>query len=247
MILNIFSSAFLATVIIEKFRTGHKFRTIGFNADKWMIKEIGTALILVGMSNLFFYLIAFLLRSKIEYYQLTNLNLIIGQSAIIFIIATTEELFFRGIVFQAILSRFGPFITIVVSSIIFSVLHIANNGFSLIPFMNTILANLLLCEMYILSKSLWMPVSWHFLWNWGQAFILGCPVSGYLYGYSFMNIHAEQLPSIWFGDIYGIEGGLIVTMILILSIIAVLKFIVPSPYIAALNFKRDYEESSLLF
>jgi len=163
----------------------------------------------------------------------------------ILIASAFEELLFRGVIFQALLEKLGIGITLLISSLIFSSVHLFNNHFNLIAFINTFLAGMVLGLMYIQTKSLYLPISYHFFWNYLQELILNSNISGNSFEFSIFTQDFSSLPILFFGGSYGIEGGLVATLLLIITGIIVLLLAKPSPYITSKLLKRKIFESIL--
>jgi hypothetical protein len=64
---------------------------------------------------------------------------------------------------------------------------------------------------YLRTRSLWMPVGMHFIWNYVQGFVFGLPLSGYTFPTSLLK--AQVHGAAWLtGSDYGPEGGLLCTV-----------------------------------
>ncbi len=93
--------------------------------------------------------------------------------------AIFEEILFRGILFRLIELRFGSIIAIIMSAVIFGLMHLANKNSSLYSAVSiAIQAGILLAAAYIYSKNLWLPIFLHFAWNFAEAGIFGAVISG---------------------------------------------------------------------
>ncbi|MGH4119277.1 CPBP family intramembrane glutamic endopeptidase [Clostridium sp.] len=66
----------------------------------------------------------------------------------------------------------------IVSSIIFPVMHSLNPSMSIISYLNLFLVALLFAYMYLKSNNLWLPIGYHITWNYFQGNIFGFQVSG---------------------------------------------------------------------
>ncbi|MDA3843726.1 MAG: CPBP family intramembrane metalloprotease, partial [Candidatus Kapabacteria bacterium] len=152
---------------------------------------------------------------------------------------------FRGILFQALLERFGIVISVSIGSVIFGLIHVVNESFTFFALLNIILAGVLLSMMYIRTRSLWLPISFHFFWNLGQATILNNYVSGIYFDIPVSTLNLYDLPVWLFGGYFGIEAGFITTFLLIVMIPILPKFTDVSPQMSAYYFKQRYEESKL--
>lgn len=66
------------------------------------------------------------------------------------------------------------------------------------------------------TDSLWLPITYHFVWNFSQGVIFGLPVSGVRYGPLLTVV--DRSPAAWLtGASFGPEGGLIGTVALLSS------------------------------
>ena len=88
-----------------------------------------------------------------------------------------EEFVSRGWQFQVISLRSHPWIGAVVTSLIFSLLHLGG-GANLISFANLFLFSFLLVLFVLNDGSIWSACGWHSAWNWTMGSILGLNVSG---------------------------------------------------------------------
>ncbi|WP_449031316.1 CPBP family intramembrane glutamic endopeptidase [Prevotella histicola] len=96
-----------------------------------------------------------------------------------FLVAVSEEIFFRGILFRMINRRWNLWAALVISALIFGGLHIFNDNATLWSSIAiAIEAGSLLGAAYAYSKNLWLPIGIHWIWNYTQGNILGFPVSG---------------------------------------------------------------------
>ena len=152
-----------------------------------------------------------------------SLSLVVYFILFIFV-GFAEELLSRGYIIGAMeVSSNNKLFAVMVSAVIFSLMHYGNNGFSLIPFLNIFLVGILFGVMYVKTKSIWLSTGFHITWNFFQGCIYGMPVSGIttpkLYEMTFVG------NSILNGGTFGPEGGLIVTMVIILMLVSLIFLI----------------------
>ncbi|WP_173216183.1 CPBP family intramembrane glutamic endopeptidase [Paenibacillus alba] len=135
-------------------------------------------------------------------------------------VAVNEELFARGYLQGLVKERFGTTSAVVVSTLVFALLHSFNPGMwnNPVPLLNLLLAGLLfgLCREY--SNSLWMPIGLHLSWNYLQGCIYGFEVSGTPMPSLFTLKMSYPNSSLISGGSFGAEGSLVTTMILMLGI-----------------------------
>ena len=138
-------------------------------------------------------------------------------SIVLFIIvAITEEALVRGYILKNLMVSFNKYIALIVSSILFSILHCLNPNIDFISFLNLFLAGLLLGLPYIYTKNLWFPIGLHFSWNLIQS-LTGFNVSG-LEHYSIVSFTIEE-PNFWNGGSFGLEGSVIAITLQVIAIL----------------------------
>ena len=150
-----------------------------------------------------------------------SLSLVVYFILFIFV-GFAEELLSRGYIIGAMeVSSNNKLFAVMVSAVIFSLMHYGNNGFSLIPFLNIFLVGILFGFMYVKTKSIWLSTGFHITWNFFQGCIYGMPVSGIttpkLYEMTFVG------NSILNGGTFGPEGGLMVIILMLVSLIFLIK------------------------
>jgi uncharacterized protein len=91
-----------------------------------------------------------------------------------------EELIFRGAVYRLFEEGFGTAVALILSGVMFGLLHAANPGATLASTSAIALeAGVLLAAAYALTRSLWLPIGLHFGWNFTEGGIFGAAVSGH--------------------------------------------------------------------
>ncbi|WP_019870007.1 CPBP family intramembrane glutamic endopeptidase [Salinispora oceanensis] len=93
--------------------------------------------------------------------------------------AVTEELIFRGILFRIVEQRIGTWAALILTGLLFGILHLFNPNASLWSSVAiAIEAGGMLAAAYAATRTLWLPIGLHFGWNFTQAGIFGTAVSG---------------------------------------------------------------------
>lgn len=82
-----------------------------------------------------------------------------------------EEILFRGYVFNKLLESGNKIWAIGLSAIIFMLFHIGTYSKPL-DFMDVFLAGIFLAFLYDTSKSLWLSIGFHFMWDFTQSFFI---------------------------------------------------------------------------
>jgi membrane protease YdiL (CAAX protease family) len=93
--------------------------------------------------------------------------------------AVNEELLFRGVIFRFTQKRFGTGVGVALSAILFGGLHLLNSGATLWGAIAiAIEAGVTLALCYAATRSLWLPIGFHFAWNLFESGVFGTTVSG---------------------------------------------------------------------
>lgn len=133
-----------------------------------------------------------------------------------------EEVLIRGWVLPVIGVRYKPWIGLLVSSLIFAVLHGLNPNLNAIALVNLALFGVFAGLYAMREGSLWGISALHTVWNWVQGNFFGFQVSGMNADggtiFNLMEIGADWLT----GGEFGPEGGLAVTVVLVVGIIIIL-------------------------
>ena len=174
-------------------------------------------LLIMGFAYFFLLLINELVFVKIDfdlYKILLSIVLFIGVSVF-------EEIIFRGYVLKNLLESFNPFVALFISSLFFSLIHVANPNVTLLGLSNIFLAGIFLGISYVFTKNLWFPIALHFSWNFFQA-MFGFKVSG-LDSYSIIDFNIVENNSLNGGE-FGFESSILSLFIILVSIIFIWRY-----------------------
>ena len=138
---------------------------------------------------------------------------LLGAFLAFLVVGVYEELMFRGYILQRLNERAGRVVSILVSSVLFAVLHGANPGADAFGVFNTTIIAVILCVLYFRTRSLWMPIGFHFAWNFFLGHVYSMPVSG-MPVYGILNVVEVDPDSRLTGGSYGPEAGLACTIAL---------------------------------
>ncbi|MBK7986502.1 MAG: CPBP family intramembrane metalloprotease [Niabella sp.] len=236
--------------LIEGCRAGGKFVNVGFILSKDTFFEIIIGTLYAVIPQIFTIVLAAIIGATIHIQSIIDISSLYLAFTTMLFIAVFEELMFRGIVFQSLYERFGSVAASISVSLVFGIAHLLNPHISFLAITNVVLAGILLSTMYIATKNLWMPISFHLTWNFTLESVLNSPVSGITHNNTSLflidwNIVNAQYPLLFGGD-FGIEGGIVTTVFLVLLIIIVIRFHSPSPYTIAHLYRRYFAEQQLL-
>ncbi len=145
-------------------------------------------------------------------------SFLIGISYILLVmiaVSIWEEAYFRSYLISNFTEGFhgkwmskggAILLAVVVSSIIFGMLHYGNPNASWVSTLNISIAGLVFAYPYIVTKSIAIPVGMHLSWNYFQGAIFGLPVSGNQFDQMLMVVDVTG-PEVFTGGSFGPEAG----------------------------------------
>lgn len=129
--------------------------------------------------------------------------------------SSTEELVFRGWFFGNLLGRYSKMVAIIANSLLFMVMHLANDGISAIPVINLFLFGVVMSIYMLKTNHLWSVCGMHACWNCLQGSVFSFQVSGLVTSESFIQVQTQG--ATWAtGGAFGLEGSIFCTISLIL-------------------------------
>lgn len=120
-----------------------------------------------------------------------------------------EELFFRGVLFRSVEDMFGSWTSLLVSSLVFGLMHLLNPAGTIEGAIYiSIEAGLLLAAAYLVTRRLWMSIGFHMAWNYTQSAVFSGIVSG---GVSDPGLIRDTIegPDLLTGGSFGLESSII--------------------------------------
>lgn len=114
---------------------------------------------------------------------------------------------------------------LVISSVIFSILHGGNPSFGWLPALELFLAGILFGIPYLYTQNLWFPIALYFSWNFFQGTVLGFKVSGQEH-YSVIQLAYEsekKVKTCGIGGSFGFEGSILAVLFSLIGVTIVYK------------------------
>ena len=135
-------------------------------------------------------------------------------------VAFYEELSYRGYILQNLNLDWATPVGLVASSMLFGLFHALNPNVTALALFNIFLAGVLMGVCYLVTRRLWLPMAFHFSWNFVQGPVLSFPVSGLApTGLLLTSSGGDPLLT---GGAFGPEGGLLGTGVIFLGLVALL-------------------------
>lgn len=145
---------------------------------------------------------------------------------VLFPASAFEEVTSRGLPF-ALLAPRGPAPTIVITAILFTVLHLPNPGIDALGALGVFAAGICLGIARHRSCGLWLPIGWHAGWNFAQGALFGCVVSGLLPASAPAFPVRLDGPRALVGGSFGPEAGLLAILADLATILVYIRLIPP--------------------
>ena len=147
-----------------------------------------------------------------------NLGLILVFFFAFVVQALSEELLCRGYLMMSIFRTVSPLASVLISALIFTILHSSNTSVTPLALFNIFLVGVILGVYTLKRGSIWGAAAIHAAWNFMQGNVFGIPVSGNNMNISLFNVSLNELRSQVNGGSFGLEGGLAVTIVLLIAI-----------------------------
>ena len=136
----------------------------------------------------------------------------------LFFNVVNQEVLVHGYVQQMVRANFGYAAAIVVSSCMFVLMHWTMfNIDSLLLLTNLFVIGAMLGIVFLLTRSLWLPIGIHFGWNLAQGPILGLPVTSVdIWSSDLVRLNGAEIVT---GGDLGVEGGIVGSVLIVAATI----------------------------
>ncbi len=150
-----------------------------------------------------------------------------------------EELLFRGVLFRIVEEWLGSWTSLVVSSLVFGLVHLMNPAATLMgAIFISVEAGVLLAAAYMLTRRLWMSMGFHIAWNYTQSGIFSGTVSG---GYAEPGLIKPVIdgPVLLTGGTFGVESSGVAFVLCTATGVVLLVMAVRRGHVVAPFWKRN--------
>lgn len=212
---------FIAVVLFRRFVHKEGFKSFLINLDNKGVKQfLEGAVVGFVLFCLYVFFTVIFRKGQIsiqEDYLISTLKLFIAYSLGFLAVSLFEECLFRGYVLQRLRKRYSLLIAVGLPAVIFGLIHIFDystiSSRAWVGIINATVIAIILSLVVIKTESLMWVLGYHTLWNLTQRLLLVQKDCVYR-----LNINE----GIWTGNIKLPEGGLFVTVILLIMTIYVM-------------------------
>lgn len=135
----------------------------------------------------------------------------------------SEEILCRGYIMVSIGRRYSMWVAVFSNSVIFAALHLLNAGISVLAFINLVLFGVFASLYFLKRGNIWGIGALHSIWNLVQGNFWGLRVSGIVTQCSIFSSTMIEDKNIINGGAFGPEGGLGVSVVLLVGIGVLLR------------------------
>ena len=230
-------SSTIATIIARKWFDKKSFKSLGLKWNKKAVKDLLFGFLLSAlMAGMFFsFLLLFgLIELKGITFQNTIFNnsgafdfvefmkvLSIGSLSILLIehilVGYWEELVFRGYLFQNMIAGMGLQLAIIISCIIYGLVHSLNPNATILSSAIIIGFGFLRIYGYLSTSLLWLSMGMHIGWNFFQGPIFGFAASGHKMAVLFKHDFLSDKQFLTGGE-FGPEGSILILPVLVFAL-----------------------------
>ena len=208
-------SALTAAYLLAYAQTKQGWSALGFTTVR-MVTSLQTGL-LVGGSII---VVCFLILYSGGWVEITQVNFLpktfAGWCLFFLIQPLAEEVIMRSFLQNQLHRYFGAWPGLIVTALVFGLLHVGNNAFTWIAGLEIVLGGLLMGQLYLYTQNIWAPFAMHAIWNFLQSTVLGFAVSGMD---TYRLLHLEISGPEWLtGGDFGIEGSLLSVLFILAAI-----------------------------
>lgn len=137
-------------------------------------------------------------------------------------VGITEEVVTRGLM-QHALMRFGKWSALILISVVFGLLHMANEGVTVNAILGVTFAGFMLGIAMYATNSIMFSIGIHITWNWVQGAVYGIPVSGMVSEEHVFKTTFLGSNSLVTGGEFGAEASL--SCLIVLALISVILYL----------------------
>ena len=215
-----FLSIYLGLWVCLRFWSKRPFWSLGFE-PQCVLQRVLRGGFIAGLMVVAMAALAMLPGASVAPGELRTKGLAAVGSGLLTLLATSvqssaEEALFRGWLLSVIGSRYGPWIGVMVSSLVFAMAH-ALNGPTLLGWLNLFLFGIMAAVWALAEGGLWGASAWHAGWNWMLGSLLGMAVDRSSRSGLLISVRATG-PGFITGGAFGPDGGIAATAVLLIGI-----------------------------
>ncbi len=197
-----------------------KFYSLGFTGSQKLynyFRGVFVAIIFLIISVAVISIFAEASFTMVDGFGIESLVSVLMVLVFFVIQGASEEILMRGWFMQSVSVRHSPWLGILLSTSIFTLLHAANPNISIVAIVNIFLIGFFLALFILFDGSIWAACGFHTTWNFVMNSVLGINVSGnQLMGSSALTTQFSG-DSLISGGEFGLEGSVVVSGVILVA------------------------------
>lgn len=189
------------------------FANLGFRVTKWTIPDLLIGFVITALAILGVFLVELALGVITVAPAPYDVSTFLATLGDIAANAAVEEIFFRSLLLSGLVVVLGMvpwgtnrWIPVLVSAVLFGLIHATNPGASAISVFGNALGGVIYGMAFLGARNIWFPFALHLGWNFTQT-LLGFPVSGKVFPGPLTTTSTG--PDLVTGGDFGPEAGII--------------------------------------
>lgn len=174
----------IIAIVVWRRRDQPVLANLGFRVTRWTIPDLLVGFAITALAILGVFLVELGLGVITVESAPYDLSTFLATFADIAANAAIEEVFFRSLLLSGLvvvlgMVRWGTnrWIPVLISAVLFGLIHATNPGASAISVLGNALGGLIYGMAFLGAMNIWFPIALHIGWNFTQT-LLGFPVSG---------------------------------------------------------------------
>lgn len=178
-----------------------------------MARELGRGLLLgAALVTLTFAVLALLGVYRFSGVNALNMLLLFPLAELL-LVGMAEEMMFRGVLFGVTERALGSKLAIAISSLVFSLAHLPNDGFSVLAIAGLVAYGVLQAALYMRTRRLWICIGTHIGWNYCVGQVFSSTVSGHAETGGLLRGELAGNAMLT-GGAFGVEGSLVTVLLI---------------------------------
>lgn len=217
-------AATLATLIARRLLDRKSFASLGLARPRQAARDLCFGFLLSGAMALGVFLLlagfGYVTNVRVELPVTAIAGALILPLAVTVLVGYWEELVFRGYLLQNMADGMGLRTAVVISCILYGLVHAGNPNATLVSTLIIVLFGVLRIYGYLATGLLWLSMGAHIGWNFFQGPVFGFNASGHAEETSLLT-HELAGPRWLSGGEFGPEGSLLVVPVVLLALLAI--------------------------
>lgn len=160
-----------------------------------------------------------------------NWSVLVSPFALTLLVALSEEILFRGVLFRITERATGTWGALVISSALFALAHVPNEGITMLAIAATVVAGVVFAAAYMVTRRLWLPAGMHFGWNFISDGVFSVPTSGHP---ATGLLQGQLTGADWLaGGVYGVEGSAVTVAAMAVASVYLLRLAIGRGHVRA--------------